>query len=199
MNQSTQLDDNTLKENLSRLSNLMSTQKKNQMDQKPLQQNQQMKKTIFMNLKFFVKPQVPKVQAQTQKNTKVPETTSTQSQTPKTITKQQMYRPQSMALFKQISEFREIKYQESSIKQDLSHYKDWVGLSVVDRNEIFQKKKQLKIKKLQEEKEQQIINACTFTPKLSQQIKYSSPQSQIINKSYLDLHKQKQNYNDKLY
>ncbi|CAD8124669.1 unnamed protein product [Paramecium sonneborni] len=197
MNQSTGLDEQTLKENLSRLSNLMTTQKKSKMDQKPDLQNQMIKKTIFMNLKFFVKPQVQKVQVS--KNTKVPETTSTQSQTPKTITKQQMYRPQSMALFKQISEFRELKQQESSIKQELSHYKDWVGLSVVHRNEIFQKKKQLKIKRLQQEKEQQIISACTFTPKLSQQIKYSSPQSQIISKSYLDLHKLKQNYNDKLY
>ncbi|CAD8127082.1 unnamed protein product [Paramecium sonneborni] len=197
MNQQKGLDEQTLKENLSRLSNLMTIQKKCKLDQKPELQNKMTKNSLFMNLKFFQKPQgqnddVPK-------NIKVPETTSTQSQTPKTIIKKQMHRPQSMAVFKQISEFRELQHQESLIQQEFSHYKDWIGLSVVDRNEIFQKKKQQKIKKLQEEKEQEILRVCTFKPKLSQQIKYQNPQSWIISKSYLDLHKQKQNYNDKLY
>jgi hypothetical protein len=33
------------------------------------------------------------------------------------------------------------KQSETSIKLEKSHFKDWVGLTVIDRNELFLKKK----------------------------------------------------------
>ncbi|CAD8114171.1 unnamed protein product [Paramecium sonneborni] len=204
MNQLVSID-STLQANLERLSYLMAQKKEKKPDFRDQFQTHSNTKKIFVNLRAFVKqPQPPSPPSQNQqKEQKIASlTTTTQTQTPKTPNhRQQFLRNQSLA---QLEPF--IRRQEISANNIMSErtntkacYKNWVGLSVIERNDLFLKKKQEKLKKMRENKDEQEISKCTFTPHFYNQIHIERPSSCFQNKSYQDIHKLRKNQNEKLY
>ncbi|CAK58950.1 unnamed protein product (macronuclear) [Paramecium tetraurelia] len=204
MNQLVSID-STLQANLERLSYLMAQKKEKKPDFRDQFKTQTNSKKIFVNLRAFVKqPQPPSPPSQNQyKEHKIPsQTITTQTQTPKTPTyRQQFIRQQSLAQLEPC--FRRQEISASNIMSERTDvkasYKNWVGLSVIERNELFLKKKQQKLQKMRVDKDEQELSKCTFSPHFYNPISIERPSSCCQNKSYQDIHKQRKNQNEKLY
>lgn len=63
-----------------------------------------------------------------------------------------------------MTEISKLLQRDSKINKSNRSYNNWVGLSVIERNRLFLERKQKKLQKLREIKDEKELSKCTFAP-----------------------------------
>lgn len=63
-----------------------------------------------------------------------------------------------------MTEISKLLQRDSKINKSNRSYNNWVGLSVIERNRLFLERKQVKLQKMREMKDEKELSKCTFAP-----------------------------------
>jgi len=63
-----------------------------------------------------------------------------------------------------MTEISKLLQRDSKINKSNRSYNNWVGLSVIERNRLFLERKQAKLQKMREIKDEKELSKCTFAP-----------------------------------